>query len=72
VVAVEHNVGVFIHVKPIAENSFLRPCRFFYVTRKNPTTVQHKLAFRKYDPVVRRHVIFKEVRISRAKPPRRG
>ncbi len=37
---------------------------FFYVTRKNPRTKTEKLAFRKYDPVVRKHVEFKETKIK--------
>jgi ribosomal protein L33 len=42
-------------------------CSFFYTTRKNPSTVQHKLGFRKYDPVVRQHVLFTEQKIKRGK-----
>jgi large subunit ribosomal protein L33 len=37
---------------------------FYYVTKKNPRTVTEKLEFRKYDPVVRKHVMFKEARIK--------
>lgn len=37
---------------------------FFYVTKKNPRTKTEKLEFRKYDPVVRKHVIFKETKIK--------
>lgn len=36
---------------------------FFYVTRKNPRNSTEKFQFRKYDPVVRKHVIFKEEKI---------
>ena len=36
----------------------------FYVTRKNPRTQTEKLEFRKYDPVVRKHVMFKETKIK--------
>eukprot|EP00291_Cryptomonas_curvata_P018544 CAMPEP_0172159814 /NCGR_PEP_ID=MMETSP1050-20130122/5194_1 /TAXON_ID=233186 /ORGANISM="Cryptomonas curvata, Strain CCAP979/52" /LENGTH=58 /DNA_ID=CAMNT_0012829473 /DNA_START=53 /DNA_END=229 /DNA_ORIENTATION=- len=35
---------------------------FFYVTRKNPKTTPDKLVFRKYDPVVRQHVLFNETK----------
>ncbi len=35
---------------------------FFYVTRKNPRNQTEKLIFRKYDPVVRKHVDFKEAK----------
>ena len=36
---------------------------FFYVTKKNPRTKTEKLKFKKYDPVVRKHVEFKESKI---------
>lgn len=35
---------------------------FTYVTRKNRRTTPDRLVLRKYDPVVRRHVEFKETR----------
>lgn len=37
---------------------------YFYVTRKNPRTQTEKLSLRKYDPVVRKHVEFKEAKIK--------
>ncbi len=37
---------------------------FFYVTKKNPRNITEKMAFRKYDPVVRKHVEFKEAKIK--------
>lgn len=37
---------------------------FFYVTKKNPRTKPEKFEFRKYDPVVRKHVMFKETKIK--------
>ncbi|HEC90573.1 MAG TPA: 50S ribosomal protein L33 [Alphaproteobacteria bacterium] len=37
---------------------------FYYVTRKNPRNSTEKFEFRKYDPVVRKHVIFKEAKIK--------
>ena len=37
---------------------------FFYVTKKNPRTLTEKLSFKKYDPVVRKHVEFKEAKIK--------
>jgi large subunit ribosomal protein L33 len=37
---------------------------FFYVTKKNPRNQTEKLTFRKYDPVVRKHVEFKEAKIK--------
>lgn len=33
---------------------------FFLIKEKNPKTTTEKLKFRKYDPVVRKHVIFDE------------
>ena len=37
---------------------------FYYVTKKNPRTSTEKMEFRKYDPVVRKHVMFKESKIK--------
>lgn len=39
---------------------------YFYVTRKNPRSqnTTEKLEFRKYDPVVRQHVVFKETKMK--------
>ena len=37
---------------------------FFYTTKKNPRTKTEKLTFKKYDPVVRKHVDFKEAKIK--------
>ena len=33
---------------------------YYYVTKKNPRNTTEKLSFRKYDPVVRRHVVYRE------------
>ncbi|HMB75731.1 MAG TPA: 50S ribosomal protein L33 [Kiloniellaceae bacterium] len=33
---------------------------YFYVAKKNPRTLTEKLQFKKYDPVARKHVLFKE------------
>lgn len=37
---------------------------YYYVTKKNPRTLTEKLSFKKYDPVVRKHVEFKEGKIK--------
>ena len=37
---------------------------FYYTTRKNPRSQGDKLSLRKYDPVARKHVIFKEAKIK--------
>jgi len=37
---------------------------FYYVTKKNPRELTEKLVMRKYDPVVRKHVDFKEAKIK--------
>jgi large subunit ribosomal protein L33 len=36
---------------------------YFYVTKKNTRTKTEKLSFRKYDPVAKKHVEFKEAKI---------
>ncbi|GEP08746.1 50S ribosomal protein L33 [Methylobacterium gnaphalii] len=37
---------------------------YFYVTKKNSRTQTEKLTMRKYDPVARKHVEFKETKIK--------
>ena len=37
---------------------------FFYVTKKNPRTMTEKMVKRKYDPVAKKHVDFKEGNIK--------
>jgi large subunit ribosomal protein L33 len=37
---------------------------YFYVTKKNSRSQTEKLAMKKYDPVVRKHVEFKEAKIK--------
>jgi len=37
---------------------------FFYVTKKNARTKTDKMSLKKYDPVVRKHVDFKEAKIK--------
>ncbi len=36
----------------------------FYTTTKNKRTTPQKLEFRKFDPVVRKHVTYKEAKIK--------
>lgn len=35
---------------------------FTYVTRKNKTNTRERLELKKFDPVVRKHVVFREER----------
>ena len=37
---------------------------YFYVTKKNPRTTTEKLELKKYDPVGRKHVVFRESKIK--------
>ena len=37
---------------------------YFYTTKKNPRNTTEKLSFRKYDPVARKHVVFKETKLK--------
>ena len=37
---------------------------FFYVTKKNARTKTDKMVLKKYDPIVRKHVEFKEGKIK--------
>ncbi|MGR9045602.1 MAG: 50S ribosomal protein L33 [Gammaproteobacteria bacterium] len=36
----------------------------FYTTTKNKRTMPEKMEIKKYDPVVRRHVMYKEAKIK--------
>jgi large subunit ribosomal protein L33 len=37
---------------------------YYYVAKKNARTKTEKLSFKKYDPVARKHVEFKEAKIK--------
>ena len=37
---------------------------FYYTTTKNRKTTPDKLEFKKYDPIARKHVTFKEAKIK--------
>ena len=54
-------------VKPVTQKIKLLSSAgtgFFYVTKKNPRTSTEKIVMRKYDPVARKHVEFKETKIK--------
>ncbi|MBC9073920.1 50S ribosomal protein L33 [Pseudothauera nasutitermitis] len=36
----------------------------FYTTSKNKRTTPQKLEFKKYDPVARKHVLYKEIKLK--------
>lgn len=38
---------------------------FFYLAQRNLKTKQEKLSFKKYDPKARKHVLFKETKLSK-------
>ena len=37
---------------------------YFYVTKKNSRTMTEKMSMRKYDPVAKKHVEFREAKIK--------
>ena len=37
---------------------------YFYVTKKNTRNTTNKLELKKYDPVARKHVVFREAKIK--------
>ena len=37
---------------------------YYYVTKKNSRTMTEKLSMKKYDPVAKKHVEFKETKIK--------
>jgi large subunit ribosomal protein L33 len=59
--------SIFIKLESTAINPKTgKKTGYYYVTKKNPKSqnTTEKLEFRKYDPVVRQHVIFKEKKIK--------
>ncbi len=38
---------------------------FYFVRKKNPKKLTKKLSFRKYDPKLRKHVLFEEKKLSK-------
>ena len=40
-----------------------KPTGYFYVIQKNTRNITEKMSFKKYDPVIRKHVIFKEQKL---------
>jgi large subunit ribosomal protein L33 len=65
--ASQPNLGAAVMAKPITQKIKLLSTAgtgFFYVTKKNPRTATDKLSFKKYDPIARKHVAFKETKIK--------
>ena len=38
---------------------------YYYVTKKNSRTMTEKMLVKKYDPVARKHVLFKETKLKK-------
>lgn len=60
-------VPEFIMAKPVTQKIKLVSSAgtgYYYVTKKNPRNLTEKLALKKYDPVVKKHVEFKESKIK--------
>jgi len=49
-------------IRPIVKLRSTAGTGYIYVTRKNRRTDSDRLTLRKYDPVIRRHVDFREER----------
>ena len=49
-------------LRPIIKLSSAEGTGYTYVTRKNRRTDPDRLVLRKYDPVARKHVLFREER----------
>ncbi len=49
-------------IRPIVRLRSTAGTGYTYVTRKNPRNDPERMSLRKYDPIVRRHVEFKESR----------
>jgi large subunit ribosomal protein L33 len=52
--------GPVIKIRLVSEEN----TGYFYVTRKNPRNMAEKMTKRKYDPVARKHCLFKEAKIK--------
>ncbi|PCJ61584.1 MAG: 50S ribosomal protein L33 [Rhodospirillaceae bacterium] len=37
---------------------------YYYLRKKNPRQLTEKIELKKYDPVIRKHVIFKETKLK--------
>lgn len=48
--------------RPIIKLKSTAGTGYVYVTRKNKTNTRERLEIKKYDPVVRKHVAFREER----------
>ena len=66
----------FVHTNPTGTTTMAKPATiqiklestagtgYYYVTTKNPRNITEKMVMKKYDPVVRKHVEFKEGKIK--------
>jgi large subunit ribosomal protein L33 len=52
------NVAISIKLLSTADTGF------FYVAKKNARKKPEKMQLKKYDPVIRKHVLFKEAKIK--------
>tara|TARA_B100000315_G_C14096144_1_gene371553 strand:+ start:297 stop:485 length:189 start_codon:yes stop_codon:yes gene_type:complete len=60
-------IGVLVMAKPSTVKIKLvssADTGYYYVTKKNPRTQTEKMVVKKYDPVIRKHVKFKEGKIK--------
>ncbi len=48
--------------RPIIKMRSTAGTGYMYVTTKNKRNTRHRIELKKYDPVIRKHVIFKEER----------
>lgn len=58
IIMAKKNAGIAIKLLSTADTGY------FYVASKNPRKKPEKMEKRKYDPVVRKHVLFKEAKIK--------
>ncbi|MCT9930931.1 50S ribosomal protein L33 [Planotetraspora sp. A-T 1434] len=49
-------------LRPVVKLRSTAGTGFTYITRKNRRNDADRLSLRKYDPIVRQHVVFKEAR----------
>jgi large subunit ribosomal protein L33 len=69
--AIVARIGFFAGFAPMAKSNTVliklvssADTGYFYVSKKNPRAKTEKLELKKYDPVARKHVMFKEQKIK--------
>ncbi|MHA1539437.1 MAG: 50S ribosomal protein L33 [Alphaproteobacteria bacterium] len=63
----KRNATIQVRLVSTAKKEDGKSTGFYYVKNKNPRTMTEKMKVNKYDPVVRKHVLFEEKSMPRSK-----